>query len=34
MVKMGKLVQKFKNCTFRDEFPEKMVKRITSPKDD
>jgi hypothetical protein len=32
MVKMGKLVQKFENCFFQDEFPEKMVKQITSPK--
>jgi hypothetical protein len=32
MVKMGKLVQKFKNRSFRDEFPEKMVEQITSPK--
>jgi hypothetical protein len=32
MVKMGKLVQKFKNIFFRDEFSEKMVKKITSPK--
>jgi hypothetical protein len=29
---MGKLVQKFENCFFQDEFPEKMVKQITSPK--
>jgi hypothetical protein len=32
MVKMGKLVQKFENCFFHDEFPEKMVEQITSPK--
>jgi ribosomal protein L31 len=32
MVKMGKLVQKFKNRFFRNEFPEKIVKHITSPK--
>jgi hypothetical protein len=29
---MGKLVQKFENRFFQDEFPEKMVKQITSPK--
>jgi hypothetical protein len=32
MVKMGKLVQKFEKPLFRDEFPEKMVKQISSPK--
>jgi hypothetical protein len=32
MVKMSKLVQKFENHFFRDEFPEKIVKQITSPK--
>jgi hypothetical protein len=32
MVKMGKLVQKFENRFFRNEFPEKIVKHITSPK--
>jgi hypothetical protein len=32
MVKMGKLVQEFKNHSFRDEFPENMVEQITSPK--
>jgi hypothetical protein len=32
MVKMGKLVQKFEKSLFWDEFPEKMVKQITSPK--
>jgi hypothetical protein len=32
MVKMGKLVQKSKNRFFRDEFREKMVEQITSPK--
>jgi hypothetical protein len=32
MVKMGKLVQEFENHSFREEFPEKMVKQITSPK--
>jgi hypothetical protein len=32
MVKMGKLVQKFENLFFPDEFFEKMVKQITSPK--
>jgi hypothetical protein len=32
MVKMVKLVQKFKNCFVQDEFPKKMVKQITSPK--
>jgi hypothetical protein len=29
---MDKLVQKFEKTTFEDEFPEKMVKQITSPK--
>jgi hypothetical protein len=33
MVKMGKLVQEFENRSFRDEFREKMVERITSPKE-
>jgi hypothetical protein len=32
MVKMGKLVREFKNRSFRDEFHEKMVEQITSPK--
>jgi hypothetical protein len=32
MVKMGKLVQKFEKHFFRDEFPEKIVKQINSPK--
>jgi hypothetical protein len=32
MVKLGKLVQKFKNHFFRDGFLEKMVKQKTSPK--
>jgi hypothetical protein len=32
MVKMGKLVQKFENSFFRNEFPKKMVKQITSSK--
>jgi hypothetical protein len=32
MVKMGKSVQIFKNLFFRDEFSEKIVKQITSPK--
>jgi hypothetical protein len=32
MVKIGKLVQKFENRFFQDEFPKKMVKQITSPK--
>jgi hypothetical protein len=31
MVKMGKLVQKFENH-FLDEFSEKIIKQITSPK--
>jgi hypothetical protein len=31
MVNMSKLVSKFKNLFFQDEFPEKMVKQITSP---
>jgi hypothetical protein len=32
MVKMGKLVQKFKNFFFQNIIPEKMVKQITFPK--
>jgi hypothetical protein len=32
MVKMGKLVQEFENLLFWNQFPEKMVKQITSPK--
>jgi hypothetical protein len=32
MVKVGKLVQKFKNLIFRDSIPEKLVKQITFPK--
>jgi hypothetical protein len=32
IVKMGKLVQKLENRSFRDELPEKMVEQITSPK--
>jgi hypothetical protein len=32
MVKIGKLVQKFENRFFQDEFPKKMVKQITSQK--
>jgi hypothetical protein len=32
MVKMSKLVQKFKNPFFEDNVPEKMVKQITFPK--
>jgi hypothetical protein len=34
MVKMGKLVQKSENHFFRDNFPKKMVKQITSPNND
>jgi hypothetical protein len=29
MVKVGKLVPKFENLSFRDVIPEKMVKQIT-----
>jgi hypothetical protein len=32
MVKMGKLVHKFENRFFWNEFPKKMVKQIASPK--
>jgi hypothetical protein len=32
MVKIGKLVQKFKKPLFWDNIPEKIVKQITSPK--
>jgi hypothetical protein len=32
MVKMGKLVQKFENRFFRNEFLEKMVEQITPPR--
>jgi hypothetical protein len=32
MVQMGKLVQKFENRFFRNDFPEKMVKQINYQK--
>jgi hypothetical protein len=32
MVKMGKLVQKFKNRFLWNEFPKKWLKQIASPK--
>jgi hypothetical protein len=32
MVKMGKLVRKFENHFFHNEFNKKMVKQIISPK--